>query len=361
MEFTKGKIVEQVVWKAGLNSGGADVVTGVINNNNISSGSSKSDTLTSIESGSSGAIISGGPAPFRPLYEQLASQRARAEEEALRTARPLHNAPAGLDEDEIRFLEEQHELRTEQEEQEKRLDLLAKEEFETAAMFSSAAATAAVSLSEGAHERQREEERRRLVDAAAKSAALIASTATTGGGGGGGGGRRRNPVEGELPSSSLSSGNQVVRSIASFISLVVKKVESKDDAVIHGSTTTQRVAAVAGSNNKRDRVDTSAEDDDSNVSGRLVNGNGDASNNYDRPKKTIKVGEGDNEKEEEVEDSVGSLHRKPPVPTALSVVKLPPPPFLKKQKDEKVLSSTTSSSSSSSSFKLVDYDDDEDE
>jgi hypothetical protein len=360
MEFTKGKIVEQVVWKAGLNSGGADVVTGVINNNNISSGSSKSNTLTSIESGSSGAIISGGPAPFRPLYEQLASQRARAEEEALRTARPLHNAPAGLDEDEIRFLEEQHELRTEQEEQEKKLDMLAKEEFETAAMFSSAAATAAVSLSEGAHERQREEERRRLVDAAAKSAALIATTTATGGGGGGG--RKRNPVEGELPSSSLASGNQVVRSTASFKSLVVKKVESKDDAVIHGSTTTQRVAAVAGSNNKRDRVDTSAEDDDSNVSGRLVNGNGDASNNYDRPKKTIKVGEGHNEKvDEDVEDSVGSLHRKPPVPTALSVVKLPPPPFLKKQKDEKVLSSTTSSSSSSSSFKLVDYDDDEDE
>lgn len=191
MEFTKGKIVEQVVWKAGLNSGGADVVTGVINNNKISSGSIKSNTLTSIESGSNGAIISGGPAPFRPLYEQLASQRARAEEEALRTARPLHNAPAGLDEDEIRFLEEQHELRTEQEEQEKRLDLLAKEEFETAAMFSSAAATAAVSLSEGAHERQREEERRRLVDAAAKSAALIASTATTGGGGGGGRRRRK--------------------------------------------------------------------------------------------------------------------------------------------------------------------------
>jgi len=359
MEFTKGKIVEQVVWKAGLNSGGADVVTGVINDNNISSGSIKSNTLTSIESGSNGAIISGGPAPFRPLYEQLASQRARAEEEALRTARPLHNAPAGLDEDEIRFLEEQHELRTEQEEQEKKLDMLAKEEFETAAMFSSAAVAAAVSLSEGAHERQREEERRRLVDAAAKSAALIASTATTGGGGGG---RKRNPVEGELPSSSLASGNQVVRSTASFKSLVVKKVESKDDAVIHGSTTTQRVAAVAGSNHKRDRVDTSAEDDDSNVSGRLVNGNGDASNNYDRPKKTIKVGEGHNEKaDEEVEDSVGSLHRKPTVPTALSVVKLPPPPFLKKQKDEKVLSSTTSSSSSSSSFKLVDYDDDEDE
>jgi len=336
MEFTRGKAIEQVVWKSGINTGGADVVTGVAIDEK--SGGINTTTSKIYDGGNdNGTIISGGPAPSRPLYEQLAAHRARAEEEALRSARPVHNAPAGLDEDEIRFLEEQHELRSEQAEREKQLDLIAKEEYETAAMFSTAAATAAASLlSEGVHERQKEEEKKRLVDTAAKSATSIATAGKSNLGGG--------------------LHHHSVRPTSSFKSLlVVKKAGSHDSASASlqdpGLTLQQHSSFEGGSKNKRTRDDTLAMEYAGTHVGEInvVDDKNDHSSN-----KLIKL----KEEEEEEEEKDVQLGRRdaPPTNTMLSVsetisaIKLPPPPFLaKKQKVE----------TASTSLNLVDYEDDD--
>ena len=335
MEFTRGKVIEQVVWKSGINTGGADVVTGVAFDEK-SGGINTTTAKLSVEGGNdNGVIISGGPAPSRPLYEQLAAHRARAEEEALRSARPVHNAPAGLDEDEIRFLEEQLELRSEQEEREKQLDLIAKEEYETAAMFSTAAATAAASLlSEGTHERQREEEKRRLVDTAAKSATSIATAGKSNLGGG--------------------LHHQSVRPTSLFKSLlVVKKAGSLNSISLQdpGLTLQQHSSFEGGSKNKRTRDDTLAmEYESTHIVGGKINVDEDSIKNDHSSSKLIE--------EEEKEEKEGQLGGRdaPPANTMLSVsgtvsaIKLPPPPFLgKKQKVE----------TASTSLNLVDYEDDD--
>lgn len=337
MEFTRGKVIEQVVWKSGINTGGADVVTGVAIDEK-SGGINTTTAKLSVEGGNdNGVIISGGPAPSRPLYEQLAAHRARAEEEALRSARPVHNAPAGLDEDEIRFLEEQHELRSEQEEREKQLDLIAKEEYETAAMFSTAAATASASLlSEGTHERQREEENRRLVDTAARSATSIATAGKSNLGGG--------------------LHHQSVRPTSLFKSLlVVKKAGSLNPISLQDTVNLQQHSSFeGGSKNKRTRDDTLAmEYESTHVGGAIINVDEDSIKNDHSSSKLRKF-----EKEEEEEEKDGQLGGRdaPPANTMLSVsgtvsaIKLPPPPFLgKKQKVE----------TASTSLNLVDYEDDD--
>jgi hypothetical protein len=175
MEFTKAKVIEQVVWKSGINTGGADVVTGILREDNSNIDTNTLSTTT--------------PIPSRPLFEQLAAHRIKAEEEAIKNIRPKYNAPQGLDEDEIRFLEEQAEMREEKEEKERLLDLNAKEEYETATLFSTASnalhtrlstsTTSSLSYSEGGTsttllvERQKEEEKKRLINAAGKSALSV--------------------------------------------------------------------------------------------------------------------------------------------------------------------------------------------
>jgi hypothetical protein len=128
MDFVRAASEEQVVWKEGVNSGGAEVIR--------SAGAGSGFASTSSSSSSSAA-------PARPLFEQLEAQRLRAEEEAARSARPLHAPPRGLDEEELAFLDEQDELRRARDEEERRQEALDREAFETAAALGAGAVAAA--------------------------------------------------------------------------------------------------------------------------------------------------------------------------------------------------------------------------
>jgi hypothetical protein len=361
MEFTKAKVIEQVVWKSGINTGGADVVTGILRKDNIDIDTNTLSTTT--------------PVPSRPLFEQLAAHRIKAEEEAIKNIRPKYNTPQGLDDDEIRFLEEQAEIREEKEEKERLLDLNAKEEYETATLFSTASnalhttlstsTTSSLSYSEGSSllvERQKEEEKKRLINAAGKSALSVSN------GNGGGGINKQNkhrplvlPLvmkKGEISSTASTASNSTGISCSTHIMSESSHTLSSNDLQHQESIKeTKEIGYKRKREDEQDdqdnsiyntvKVDTMKRNDIDNEKGSI----------YDNNKERVQVGGNDN------------------VVVVKNVVKLPPPPFLKRQErksfktsvadeGEALLTSTTTATvavaaTTSKSKLLLEYDEDE--
>ena len=355
MEFTKAKVIEQVVWKSGINTGGADVVTGILREDKRDLSSTSSTSNIDINT-----LSTTTPIPSRPLFEQLAAHRIKAEEEAIKNIRPKYNTPQGLDEDEIRFLEEQAILREEKEEKDRLLDITAKEEYETATLFSTASNSLHTTLSTstsysegGTTTDQKEDEKKRLINAAGKSAFIISH-----GNDGGGINKQNKHRPFLLPLAMMKKSNVASSSTASSSTHTIS--ESSHTLSIndlqHQESKKEETKEIGY---KRKRED----DQDDSI--------------Y----KTVKVDKVDNMKRNEIDNEKGSKYDKERVldggndnvVVVKSIVKLPPPPFLKRQEKRSIITSVAGEGEASltsttiatgavvatKSKLLVEYDEDE--
>lgn len=112
-----------------------------------------------------GAVVEASkPRDNRPLFEQLAATRAKAEEEAAAKAIPRNAPPRGLDEEDVAFLDEQNALKAQADAELRGEIELDKQAFESAQLAAQLEA-----------ERQEDERKRRSLIASTQAAAAAAA------------------------------------------------------------------------------------------------------------------------------------------------------------------------------------------